>query len=376
MTDRDAFEARFHSAVHRYIGSVSSDLEPVEFAHRIAEAEPRQRGFGAIVRWRGVAVPQLGWVFLLLAALLALTVAALPLVGSKPAWKVEGVVSPVAPVPWPAWEPASYADTALVDRVNEIFNLHDAAALEEVWSDDLVFTVEGEVYGGLEGLRENMPTVHLARVGDVTVTVEPVPGLWAPPAGSRFLAFVESTAGGLRDLVLEVNDEDRVVVFYNDKHKQPSERAREGYSRPDFTRISSDEVKSVGMAVGSEALLTIVETDRVGASDMAGCQDPADGSAYVFLHLRVEAARGSFSDAASDSVQILGPGGERLEPVSCQREPAFQLDTGAWDGWIAVAAPTDATGRLSLVYRHVNDTQGGQKPEVYEALIPFDLSPG
>jgi len=378
MHERDAFEARFHGAVDRYVGRVWSDLDPVEFAHRIAVAEPRHHRLGAIVGRRGVAVPQLAWVLLLLAALLALTMAELPLVGSKPAWKLDAVVSPTAPVPWPAWEPASSADTALVDRMNEILTLRDAAAVDEVYADDLVYTVEGEVYGGLEGLRENMPEVtvgRLSRVGDVTTTVAPVPGLWNLPPGSRYLAFVEQTGGELRDFVLEVNAEDRIVVSYNDGHRQPSERAREGYSRVAFMTISGEAARSVGSVARNEAVLTIVETDALGESDMAGCQEPADGSAYVFLHLRMEATRGSFSSAASDAIQILGPGGERLEPASCQREPVFQLDTGAWDGWIAVAAPPDAAGRLSLVYRHVNETPSGQEPEVHEALIPFDLPP-
>ena len=71
MTERDAFEARFQAAVHGYVGRVSSDLDPVELAHVIAAEEPRRRGLGAVVRRRGLAVPRLAWVLLLLAALLA-----------------------------------------------------------------------------------------------------------------------------------------------------------------------------------------------------------------------------------------------------------------------------------------------------------------
>lgn len=377
MADRDAFETRFHVAVHRYVEHVSSTLDPYRLVGQIAAEEPRGRRFGGVVRWRGVAVPQLAWVLLLLAALLATTLGGLLVAGSKPAWTIPAVVPPLAPIAWPAWAPASSADTALVDRMNEIMSDRDVAALGEIFAEDLVFTVEGEVYGGLEGMRENMAGgVFVTRIGDVAVTTDPVPGLWSLPAGSRFLAFVDSTAGERRDFVLEVNDEDRVAVVYNDAHKPPDERARDGYTNVDFAIVVDTAVSSVGMAVLSEAKLTLVETDRVEPSEVAGCQGAPDGSGFVFLHLRLEDYQLSYRNGASDTVEVQGPAGERLEPVSCQHEPIFQPATDTRDGWIAVAAPTDAAGRLSLVYRHVNEAAGDQGPEVFEALIPFELPPG
>ena len=36
MTEHDAFDVRLGAAVHGYVGSVSSGLDPAEFAHRIA----------------------------------------------------------------------------------------------------------------------------------------------------------------------------------------------------------------------------------------------------------------------------------------------------------------------------------------------------
>jgi hypothetical protein len=70
MTEHDAFEIRFGAAVRGYVGRVSSDLDPAELAHRIAAAEPRRRGFAAALAWRGVAIPRVAWVLLLLLALL------------------------------------------------------------------------------------------------------------------------------------------------------------------------------------------------------------------------------------------------------------------------------------------------------------------
>jgi hypothetical protein len=71
MTERDAFELRFHAAIRGYVGRVSSDLDAAELAHRIAAAEPRRHGFAATVQWRGVAIPRVAWLLLLLAVLLA-----------------------------------------------------------------------------------------------------------------------------------------------------------------------------------------------------------------------------------------------------------------------------------------------------------------
>ena len=70
MTDHDAFEFRLRAAVHGYAGRVSSDLDPVEFAHRIATTRPRRRWFAVAIAWRPVALARLAWVLLLLMGLL------------------------------------------------------------------------------------------------------------------------------------------------------------------------------------------------------------------------------------------------------------------------------------------------------------------
>jgi hypothetical protein len=81
MTERDAFEARFHGAVRGYAARVSSDLDPVGLARTIAAAEPRRRGVAGVLASRGLAVWRLAWILLLLAALLTVTVSA-AIVGS------------------------------------------------------------------------------------------------------------------------------------------------------------------------------------------------------------------------------------------------------------------------------------------------------
>jgi len=90
MTERDTFEARFHAAVHGYVGRVSSDLDPAQLAHRIAAAEPRGHRRAAIIGWRPVAVPRVAWL-LLLGALLTALVAGMLAVGSQPDRKLAAV---------------------------------------------------------------------------------------------------------------------------------------------------------------------------------------------------------------------------------------------------------------------------------------------
>ncbi len=82
MTERAAFEIRLGAAVHDYVGRVSSDLDPVELAHRIAATEPRRQGLAAALTWRSVTIPRIAWVLLLLALLITM-VAGMLVVGSR-----------------------------------------------------------------------------------------------------------------------------------------------------------------------------------------------------------------------------------------------------------------------------------------------------
>jgi hypothetical protein len=98
MTERDAFEVRFHAAVRGYAGRVSSDLDPVELAHRIAAAEPRRHGLAAALEWRTVAIPRVAWLLLLLGALLAALVGGMLLAGSQEQRRLPAILPPVGQV--------------------------------------------------------------------------------------------------------------------------------------------------------------------------------------------------------------------------------------------------------------------------------------
>lgn len=112
MTERDAFEARFQAAVHGYVGRVSSDLDPVELARRIADAEPRGHRRASIIGSWPVAVPRVAWV-LLLAALLTAAIAGMLAVGSLPERKLPAVAPAFAcPEGSSPDEPAPGAATA------------------------------------------------------------------------------------------------------------------------------------------------------------------------------------------------------------------------------------------------------------------------
>ncbi len=74
MTELDSFEVRVHAAVRRYVADVSSELDPVAFAHVVATTKPRP-GVGSFAwPWRSMSL--VGWL-LLLAALLVAIVGAL-----------------------------------------------------------------------------------------------------------------------------------------------------------------------------------------------------------------------------------------------------------------------------------------------------------
>jgi len=83
MYDHDLFESRLHAALRRYVAPVTSDLDPVAFAHAVATAEPR-RPAGVFAGWRTLPLGRLAWL-LLIAALLGALVAAALLAGGSPA---------------------------------------------------------------------------------------------------------------------------------------------------------------------------------------------------------------------------------------------------------------------------------------------------
>jgi len=124
MTERDAFEARFHAAIRGYVGSVSSELDPASLAHRIAEGEPRRHGFPAVVGWRGIAIPRAAWALLLLAGLLAAMVGGVLVIGSQGEPKLPAVVFACPPGSTPDEPgPADQARPWILDPVT-----YDSAA--------------------------------------------------------------------------------------------------------------------------------------------------------------------------------------------------------------------------------------------------------
>jgi hypothetical protein len=95
MTERDAFERRFGAAVRGYAGRISSDLDPVELAHRIAVGKSRRRGFWAAIGWRGAVIPRVAWLLLLVAGLLVALLGGMLFVGSQPVRRLPAVVPPL-----------------------------------------------------------------------------------------------------------------------------------------------------------------------------------------------------------------------------------------------------------------------------------------
>jgi hypothetical protein len=141
MTERDTFEVRLGAAVRGYAGDVSSELDPVAFAHRIATAEPRGRGFAAALGCPGVAISRTAWALLLLAGLLTALVAGLLLIGSQPVRKLPAVVPPVGPVL--ACPPGSTPDKpGPVDQVRPVIGDGVAAMVFDRYAGRIVLLVQ------------------------------------------------------------------------------------------------------------------------------------------------------------------------------------------------------------------------------------------
>jgi len=146
MTERDTFEVRLHAAVRGYVGRISSEVDPVELAHRIAAREPRRRTLGATLGWHGVVIPPRTWALLLLAVLLTALVAGILVVGSQPVRRLPAVVPPA----WPAFacpagstpnvpgpvdqvQPAGFSGMAFDRRAGRLVTLWD----DETWTFDV-----------------------------------------------------------------------------------------------------------------------------------------------------------------------------------------------------------------------------------------------
>lgn len=141
----------------------------------------------------------------------------------------------VEPTPVPTlgapWSPATSADTALADRVLEIWTDGEVEALDEVYDEAVLLVIGWGEVQAIDDIRAYIPGTPntYTRVSGVTVTTTSVPGLWSLPAGSRFLHLVARIHGDLFDVIFQVNQADKVVVHYAYEYEEPSVRARDGF---------------------------------------------------------------------------------------------------------------------------------------------------
>lgn len=139
MSERDAFEVRFHAAVRGYVGRLVSDLDPAELAHRIVAAEPRRRGLAAELAWRGLAVPRVAWILLLLAALITAMAAALFVGSHRPVtvFACPPESTPDTPGPVGQARPVRPETVAFDRRAGRLVVVADSGNGIETWTFDV-----------------------------------------------------------------------------------------------------------------------------------------------------------------------------------------------------------------------------------------------
>jgi hypothetical protein len=194
MTERDAFEIRFGAAVHGYVGRVSSDLDPAEFAHRIATSEPRRRRLAGAVGWARVAIPRRTWVLLVLAGLVTALVAGMLVVSSQPVRKLPAVVPPIGrlavcppgstpdtPGPVgqarPRWEPAMAFDR----RAGKLVGVRLSRIVDtETWTFDVCTNTWTQMHPDREPPRNEGARLVYDADSDATLMVSSESGnVWA-----------------------------------------------------------------------------------------------------------------------------------------------------------------------------------------------------
>ncbi|HVA84917.1 MAG TPA: hypothetical protein VNF73_01235 [Candidatus Saccharimonadales bacterium] len=131
----------------------------------------------------------------------------------------------------PPWSLASSSDVGLVDRVLAVWHDSDVAGLREVYTPDALYiSIASDRPLDLEGIQTSFPVYEFSRVGGVSLTSEPVAGLWRGlPEGGRYLHCVTRRHGVEYEEVLAVDANDRVVTHYIDAYKPPSDRVHDGY---------------------------------------------------------------------------------------------------------------------------------------------------
>jgi len=141
--------------------------------------------------------------------------------------------SPMPSVTWPpapssattggawTWSPATSADTALVDRLSEIWTKHDVAAAGDVYAGDAQMVFRNLQPGGLDQIRagiQGSPDTY-QRAGDVLVAVPPAAAWPGLTDGSRFLFFKLRVTDAIVDSWLEVDRDGKIVMSWEDETK-------------------------------------------------------------------------------------------------------------------------------------------------------------
>jgi len=121
MTEFDVFERRLAAALTSYASEAEPLPDPFERAQAIASAHPRRSG------WRSVArgIPLSRWVWIGVALLLAASVIAYVLIGSRQPRQVVIAVDPANPIPaqlFGLWYPGPRTDGVPTDRAMLDFN--------------------------------------------------------------------------------------------------------------------------------------------------------------------------------------------------------------------------------------------------------------
>jgi hypothetical protein len=95
MTDREVFERRFRTALHRHVADGPTEFDALAFAHAVAAKAPRRGGLTTALGWPVVAIPRLAWTLLLLAALMVAMVGGMLMAGSQANRKLAAVLPPI-----------------------------------------------------------------------------------------------------------------------------------------------------------------------------------------------------------------------------------------------------------------------------------------
>jgi hypothetical protein len=159
MTERNVFESRLRAALLRHVTDGPTSFDAFAFARMVATKEPRRRGLAAALTWRGLAIPRVAWVLLLVGLLLAM-VAGMLVVGSQPAPRLPAVVpvftcppgsTPDRPGPVDQARPPSSHVTMAFDRASgKIVLVGSRSGPVETWTFDVCTNTWAEMHPASE----------------------------------------------------------------------------------------------------------------------------------------------------------------------------------------------------------------------------------